>query len=366
MFPVLENLLNPSAKKIRLVPAAELKQLKETILQFSPPTPLTLLPDGQKIVRQIRKETQLKNADNITRTKAYLDFYKECPEIEWSFLAHMVSRNAGYHMTDLKGELLPSLLHAEETYHFFLFLERANAIIFQDAYPQLLLYKKSLEEKKSLFHLLPAFGVSKVMSVLCERFWDQGNKTELTTALIINEQSMLQKRLLSTINGGHNLEKLLFFLQDRLEVTTVFFPYTKASLPKQPYSLAGTSISHFEETLNRITIGKKLYSILFKKKNIFNSALHFAKITPHSGSRCDYWPQSYVPNKAQKDKIYSPCLQEVWDRVDHSFSSSDWLTSKTINHLDALIDLPIPIRFDVTSKGKLLLKIATELKAFKT
>jgi hypothetical protein len=366
MFPILEKLLNPSAKIIPILSAVELKQLKEAVMLSNDHTPLTLLPDDQEIVRQIRKETHSKNADNIIRTKAYLDFYKECPEIEWAFLAHMVSRNAGYHMTDLKGELLPSLLATEETFNFFLFLEKANSIIFQDAYPQLLLYKKSQEKNSSLFHLLPAFGVSKVMNVLWERFWDQGNKTEMTIGLVINEQSMLQKRLISAVKDGYHYEKLLFFLQDRLELTTVFFPYTKGSRPNRLYSLAGTSISHFEEILNRITIGKKLYSILFNNKNILESALNYAKNTAHTGSRHDYWPHSYEPLKTTNGKIYSPYLKNAWERIDHSFSSSDWLSPQTLHHLDALLELPIPHRFDVTSKGKRLVKIAAELKSLKT
>ena len=48
--------------------------------------------------------------NNITRTKAYFDIYQKYPEIHWAFLGHMVSRNGGWNMTDLKGDFLTRLL----------------------------------------------------------------------------------------------------------------------------------------------------------------------------------------------------------------------------------------------------------------
>ncbi|MDP4162202.1 MAG: DUF2515 family protein, partial [Bacillota bacterium] len=66
----------------------------------------TLTSDEHKLVNQIKEKTKKFNRNNLTRTKAYLDFYNNHPEIHWSFLAHMVSRNGGWNMTDLKGEFL--------------------------------------------------------------------------------------------------------------------------------------------------------------------------------------------------------------------------------------------------------------------
>ncbi|MGM0845390.1 MAG: DUF2515 family protein [Bacillota bacterium] len=343
----------------------QIKKVKERILSQSS-TPLAILPDEQSIIKEIKRETQLSNTNNVTRTKAYLDFYSKHPEIHWSFLAHMVSRNAGYHMTDLKGELLPSILDQQETENFFLFLETANSYIFHDAYPQLLLYRKSIEEKKSLFHLLPAFGVSKAMSVFWERFWENRNSTEITLSLIINEQSMLQKRLLSKLSNSYIQEKALFLLQDRLELTTVFFPYKSNVKSKKPYSLAGTSISHFELTEKRIEIGKKLYAILYMKKHVKQSATQYALSTPHTGSRCDYWPESYSSQNNNNKKIFSPSLKNAWKDISHSFLSEDWVNKKTIQHFDTLQTLSPPKFFDVTVQSKILVKLSTEFKAMTT
>ncbi|QNG58329.1 DUF2515 family protein [Bacillus sp. PAMC26568] len=43
-----------------------------------------------------------------------MHFYKKHPEIHWAFLAHMVSRNGGYSMTDLKNGMVKHFLSIEE------------------------------------------------------------------------------------------------------------------------------------------------------------------------------------------------------------------------------------------------------------
>ncbi|WP_409251065.1 DUF2515 family protein [Bacillus sp. SCS-153A] len=360
----IQNLLAPKEKFIPLLPKTEIQKIKNLIMNTSH-TALVILSDERLIIEEIKSETERKNKNNVTRTKAYLDYYKTTQEIEWAFLAHMVSRNAGYHMTDLKGEILPSFLDEDTAKNFFLFLEKANAFIFHDAFPQLLLYKKSIEKKKPLFHLLPAFGVSKAMSVFWERFWNDGDKRVLALGLIINEQSMLQTRLVAQIQEDYVYEKFLFYLQDRLEWTTVFFPYKKSKQTGGPYLLAGTTISYFENTEERINIGKKLYSILFLKQPIYRSAFHYAMNTPHTGSRSDYWPKSYSHEKTAK-KIFSPQLESVWHSIDHSFSYEDWVKSDTIHYIDVLETLPVTVHFDVTPRASLIVKLSSDYKSLST
>ncbi|KIL72294.1 putative protein YppC [Bacillus badius] len=132
---------------------AEIKEDCKKRLQAVPmPGEKSLSREEQKLLRNIRSETERLNANNITRTKAYLDFYWMYPEIHWAFLAHMISRNGGWNMTDLRGELHSRLLNEEKRQAFFSFLERGNWLIFQDAYPQLLLFMESKRRSKSLFY----------------------------------------------------------------------------------------------------------------------------------------------------------------------------------------------------------------------
>ncbi|WP_421378984.1 DUF2515 family protein [Bacillus salacetis] len=359
----IQEVFRPKDKMIPIVPKSDIKEIKKLIMDKSD-NPLAILPGDRLIIEEIKSETERRNINNITRTKAYLDFYQRHPEIEWSFLAHMVSRNGGYHMTDLKGEILPSFLEEEERKNFFLFLEKANAFIFHDAFPQLLLYQKSVERKSSLFHLLPAFGVSKTMPIFWERFWKGGDKKEITLALIINEQSMLQERLVARITEDYSFEKLLFFLQDRLEFTTVFFPYKKRKKSRNPYSLAGTSISHFESTKKRIEIGKRLYGILFMNEAVYQSSMDYAKKTPHAASRSDYWPEYYSADKYEPHKIFSPELGKAWSDKVHTFSSADWANARTVHRFDTLETLPLTRQPDVTAQAKLIVKLAAEFNSF--
>lgn len=112
---------------------------------------LNLSSEEQKLIQRINIQTSLLNKNNVTRTKAYLDFYQAHPEIHWAFLGHMVSRNGGWNMTDLRGDLLSGLLTKNEKKSYFAFLERGNWLIFQDAYPQFLLYEESLARKNRCF-----------------------------------------------------------------------------------------------------------------------------------------------------------------------------------------------------------------------
>lgn len=75
----------------------------------------------------------------------------------------MVSRNAGYCMTDLKGVWFQKLLDEKTRKALFLTYEDANWLIFSDAYPQLMIYEWSKTAGKPLFHLLDAFYVSAFM-----------------------------------------------------------------------------------------------------------------------------------------------------------------------------------------------------------
>ncbi|RIW28515.1 DUF2515 domain-containing protein [Bacillus salacetis] len=355
----IQEFLRLKDQSIPLLTEREIRKINTLILSKSSP-PLAILPEERELIQEIKAETKQKNQNNITRTMAYLDYYQENQEIEWSFLAHMVSRNAGYHMTDLKAHFLPSFLKETEARHFFLFLEKANAFIFHDAYPQLLLYKKSVEKQKSLFHLLPAFGVSRTMSVFWERFWKQGDTLEMTLALIINEQSMIQKRLVSKIKENkYQYEKVLFLLQDRLELTTVFFPYKKRETSAGAFSLAGSSVSHFESTKKRVDIGKKLYAILFKNKKVLRSSFNFAKNTPHTGSRSDYWPDSYSPLNSDGRKVFSPFLSSAWQNHEHTFIHEEWAGRHTLKNIDALKTLSIPAHFDVTTHAKIMVKLSS-------
>jgi len=304
--------------------------------------PPHLLHHESLIVGSIQEQTKILNKNNITRTKAYLDFYQQFPEIHWAFLGHMVSRNGGYNMTDLKGGYLTKLMTKKEREKFFGFLERGNWLIFQDAYPQFLLYKESIKTGENLFHLLPHFHVSTFMETLWNHFWKYRDSSILTLALIINEQSYLEERVLKNpIYQKNVLDTVEFKLQDLLSMNHILFPYING----EKIRLIGETLHHFHSLQERIRLGKRLYKILFSNTQRLNKIESWAYQTPHTGSRMDYWPQLFhyvdeaVPGLQWKPrivackltsgspKIYSPQLELAWKNQKHeSAEIGDWFT----------------------------------------
>lgn len=294
----------------------------------------TLTKEEQGLLEKIRKYTSELNLNNVTRTEAYFDVYQKHPEIHWAFLGHMVSRNGGWNMTDLKGDLLTRLLTKKEREDFFTFLERGNWLIFQDAYPQFLLYSESIERKKPLFNLLPYLNISTFMETIWNYFWRVPDTYILTMALIINEQNYLEKRVIQNpIYQKAVLTTMEFKLQDVLSFNHILFPYRKKSL-------AGQTLHQFQSLHERILLGKRLYNVLFQKKELF---VQWAKVHRHTGSRKDYWPHIFnnvnegipgIPYQLRLNacklkwgarKIYSPNLTNAWKNVLHQDAEKgDW------------------------------------------
>ena len=302
----------------------------------------TLSKEEKKLILSIREKTKQKNRNNVTRTTAYLEYFKLYPEVHWSLLAHLVSRNAGWNMTDLKGEFLTRLLTPKEQNDFYLFLERGNWLIFQDAYPQLLLYEASKKQNTSLFHLLTHLNVSRFMEPFWMDFWKNQSSSLLTTALIINEQNYIESRVILNDQYQKNvLHTILFRLQDVFDLNHILIPYEMQSTKKTNF--VGGTVHHFSSLEDRILLGKKLYHDLYSIKSRLNYIMSWTDQHPHTGSRHDFWPHLFTENKKtfpgsnqmlphtpiepnkNSPRIYSPNLKDVWEDWTHSAAEEgDW------------------------------------------
>jgi hypothetical protein len=321
----------------------------------------------QSLLGSIHAEMAVHNRNNNTRTRAYWQFYRAYPELQWAFLAHMVSRNGGWNMTDLKGELLPYLLNDTQCEHVFTLLERINALIFHDAYPQLLLYAASRRARRPLFHLLPRFGVSSFMSTVWEQFWEQPDKALLTTALIINEQNYIESRVLRhPFYSRTVLDTLFFGMQSLLQLNQVILPYRDGNRIR----LAGLIVENFRDLRERIEVGKKLYAILFGIPAVLHGAKQFASDSPHTGSRADFWPHLFaaVRQAPQQPKgelqewldgcslrpgaspLYSPSLEAAWQNRPFAGTwQGDWYINSDAERYMQLFDaLEPPFAFEMT------------------
>lgn len=275
-----------------------------------------MLNEENKLVHSILNETRKLNLDNVSRTNAYLQFYQEHTEILWCFLAHMVSRNAGWNMCDLEGEWLPQLIDKKMREMLYLTYERANWLIFQDAYPQLLLYQLSKRKKQPMFHLLKYFQVSLFMEKEWNAFWLHQDRKRLLFSLIINEQNVIQKPV---IHHPFYQKKVFhsapFCFQD-------WFHFSAVLLPTCNGSLFGASVTGFRKVNKRIELGKKIAAILFHKQ-IYPLVYEFAVKTIHTGSRYDY--ECYFMKGKNRD---TPFLRMVFPIIDHyRGDNEDWSLS---------------------------------------
>lgn len=258
------------------------------------------------ILRIIESVTRKWNIDNISRTNAYFHFFKRYPEVEWSFLASMVSRNAGYNMCDLEGVPLRDTLSSHYRNYLFLTYEKANYLIFKDVFPQLLLYHYSTILNKKMFHYLPHFFVTSFMEKEWECFWETGNCKRLMTALIINEQNVMQKPVIEDPFYQRKVfQSNLFILQDAFRMNAVLFPTTDGEL-------YGLPVHQFRKLTERIKLGKELSNILFLPQ-LFPKFYQFASMTEHTGSRIDY--EQYFPVQKRRD---TPFLRTVYPIIRHS------------------------------------------------
>ncbi|WP_138417038.1 DUF2515 family protein [Aquibacillus sediminis] len=283
-----------------------------------------------------RITTQL-NYDNISRTKAYQTFYRLFPEIKWAFLASMVSRNAGWNMTDLQTRPFKTILSSRIRKQLFSTYERANWLIFSDAYPQLLIYQLSSQLKQPLFHLLMKLSISRFMVREWIHFWYNQDTDRLMTALIINEQNVIQSPVTKhPFFKRHVFRNWPYVIQDLFQLNTVLFP------SRSGYAF-GINVHDFGSTSKRITLGKKLAAVLFHD-DYYPALYDFAIHTEHTGSRYDYEQYFYprikftgnptlrivYPAISHQDKIRKDwyvmrgCKHKWWEPVSMDGSENDW------------------------------------------
>jgi hypothetical protein len=274
----------------------------------------------QEIIRQIQRETTVKNIDNITRTDAYFDYFKRNPDLVWSFLASMVSRNGGWNMCDLEGSIFPKFLESKTRKQLFLTYERANWLIFHDVFPQLLLYQYSTKLKRPMFHLLPLFNVSDFIQKEWMQYWRTNDQRRLTLALIINEQNVIQEPVIEhPVYKKQVFHSMIFSFQDWFHFSCVLFPTCKGEI-------YGASVSGFISISKRIDLGKRLFEILFDRR-LFPYFYEFAEKTVHTGSRYDY--EQYFKGMMRRE---TPFLRTTFPVIQHHrHEYQDWSLNRRIH-----------------------------------
>ncbi|UFU01270.1 DUF2515 domain-containing protein [Radiobacillus kanasensis] len=267
----------------------------------------------QEMVSFIKEQTKLHNLDNITRTKAYQAFYKKHPEIKWAFLASMVSRNAGWNMTDLHSPVFETILPKKTRKRLFSTYERANWLIFSDAFPQLILYSLSIKQNKPLFHHLCYFHVSSFMQKEWHLFWKIGDQSRLMTALIINEQNVIRNPVIQEPFYKKTVfNRIPYLFQDFLHMNAILFPNLHGRI-------FATDVFDFKSVTKRIELGKRLSAYLFHPE-LYQGVYDFAFHTPPTGSS-----QEYEQYQSNHHGVCTPRLRDVYPVVSHQDNiRQDW------------------------------------------
>jgi hypothetical protein len=225
-------------------------------------------------------ELDERNADNVSRTDSYLELYAwtaaQGRELPWLLMAHLVSRNAGYLMSDLArtidgGRADPALRGAMES--LMALLERANFLIFHDAWHHV------------LHHLLGRTGALRsprtplFMIEAWRRYEQRGGEEEgerpLVLALVHNEQHLIERRAVHHPHLEPGL-RLLDVIERSGREKPLHFPIDGAP---------AITVGGFAQVERRIAAGARIFDEVVADRARRAALFAWAEAHPHTGSR---------------------------------------------------------------------------------
>jgi len=241
--------------------------------------------------RALLAELDARNRDNVSRTESYLELYAftrtTAVELPWVLMAHLVSRNSGYLMTDLARKIPRAAQAGDETLAgamrtLFLLLERGNFLIFWDAWHHVcsFLAEAPIEPPRT-----PRF--------MCEawrRYDESREERRLVLDLVHNEQNLIERRavhhpelyagrmLLDLIEASGRDRPLVFPIADAPEIR----------------------VGGFSRIERRIETGRRIFDEVLGDRARRDLMFEWAMAHPHTGSREVYGGPA------------GPTLREAW------------------------------------------------------
>jgi hypothetical protein len=274
--------------------------------------------------RRARLETLLaeldaRNEDNVTRTESYLELYAftrdHPPELPWLLMAHLVSRNGGYLMSDVARQLARGngIFTPAALEQLFLFLERANFLIFWDAWHHV------VHVLLGRAGALAPPRTSRFMIDAWRRFDarprpDEAADTharDLVRDLVTNEQNLIERRV---VHGA------------RFAAARAIVAFAEATASDRPLALPLTSaeirVGEFARLERRIATGWRIYDEVLADRAQRADIFAWARAHAHDGSRAahggragprirDAWPAARV--RTLWDGIHAPAEDDpLW------------------------------------------------------
>jgi hypothetical protein len=222
-------------------------------------------------------EVAARNTDNVTRTQSYLELYawarKSGHELPWLLMAHLVSRNTGYLLSDLAGRIDQRRAKGDEVSAvaletLALLLERGNYVIFDDAWRHVLAHLLGREDPHT----------TQFMRGAWRRFRGEGGERQLVLDLVHNEQNVIERRVVHNERFGAGLRMLQLIEMSGRE-RPLEFPRVREPAP-------AITVGGFGELAKRIETGRRIFDEIIDRDR--DALFAWAMERPHTGSRAVY------------------------------------------------------------------------------
>ncbi len=211
-----------------------------------------------------------RNEDNVARTASYLELYRYTvdnpPDLPWVLMAHLVSRNAGYWMTDLARRIEARPEQAPALERLFLLLERANFLIFHDAWFHCVTYLRDGADA------LPSGRVTRYVREAWSRYAVAPDERALVLDLVVNEQNFIEHRVVRA---------------ERFALGMSTIDFIEASGRERPIALpetdAAITVGGFRDIDKRIRTGERIFDEVLADRARRARIFAWAEAHPHTG-----------------------------------------------------------------------------------
>jgi hypothetical protein len=239
------------------------------------------------VFERFLEEKQARNVDNVTRTESYLELYAHTRgqgrELPWLFMAHMVSRHAGYLMSDLgrtladertpKTEMVVSVIE-----NVMALLERANFLIFADAWTHVLLHLLGRRaEPADTPQFMRAAWLRYETASLRGAAIDRTLERALVMDLVHNEQHFIERRVVNHPSFAAGLATIELIEREGRE-KPIHFPVTTHEI----------RVAGFADLTRRITAGARIFDEVLADRARRDQIYVWARAHAHTGARTVY------------------------------------------------------------------------------
>jgi hypothetical protein len=240
------------------------------------------------VFEKLLEEIHARNVDNVARTESYLEAYAVTrghgAELPWLLMAHMVSRHAGYLMSDL-GRTLADARTPKTTAvigiieNVMALLERANFLIFQDAWFHVNqhLLGRSAEPGRTPQFMRAAWLRYEAASARAPGAVDRALERALVMDLVHNEQHFIERRVVQDPRFAAGLATIELIEREGRE-KPIHFPVATHEI----------RVGGFADLTRRITTGARIFDEVLADRARRDTIYVWARSHPHTGSRLDY------------------------------------------------------------------------------